>query len=325
MVKVSVLIPVYGVEDYIEEFLKSLVRQDLKECEFIIVNDASKDNCHEIIQSYLDFEPRIIYVNKLANEGEMKARQDAFDIARGEYIINIDSDDCISDEFLSSMYQHAVNENLDMCLSNVKTFDDSLKKAKVYGMWFVEDLVFDVETLPETLGLPYATWCRLVKKELLINYRYRYQLGETDLTKLQYIAGVRSGVAKNAIHFYRQRRDSLSSFSNSRNKYSQPYSLEKIDQIYKEDLAVLGDKSVSQVFLCFRYLHMLKLIFISYLNQGNIVDYVRTERYLSRKYNISLFSSFTTLIKFGKRDRLFAILAALGLSPLVLVLYRFKK
>ena len=146
--KVSVLIPVYGVEAYLDKFLDSLCQQDLRESEFIIVNDGSPDRSDEIIGKYLSKDERFIYINKPKNEGLYKARQDAFDIATGEYVINLDSDDFICPNFLSSMYNLAKKELLDIVVSNVALIDEQgndlpNSKSKIKN----DDLVFNCSNI----------------------------------------------------------------------------------------------------------------------------------------------------------------------------------
>jgi len=322
--KVSVLVPVYGVEKYLPKFLDSLVNQTIKDCEFILVNDCSPDGCDEIIRRYIKNDSRFVYIDKLKNQGEMQARQDAFELAKGEYIINIDSDDYISEDFLKSMYDHAKLNDLDICMSNVMLYDDKSGSITPHGKQFDKDYVFDSYTIAKTLGLPYATWCRLVKRELLEAYSYSYLQGETNLTRLQYLPNVRSGLAKSAIHYYRQRGDSLSSLANSKNKYTNVYSDKKVSQVFESDSLIFGDTQISKVFSIFRYVHTLKLVLLSYINNGDVSKYYRTERALAKKYDVNLFSNFRCIMNFGKRDRIFALISLLGLSPIILLMYRLR-
>ncbi len=107
--KISVIIPVYNVEPYIERCLKSLVYQTLKELEIIIVNDGSPDNSEAIILSYQRRYPNKIMYLKKENGGLSDARNYALSYATGEYIAFLDSDDYVEQDMYEQMYQATNN------------------------------------------------------------------------------------------------------------------------------------------------------------------------------------------------------------------------
>ena len=117
MIKVSVIVPVYNVESYLEKCLDSLVNQTLKDIEIIVVNDGSPDNSQEIIDNYAKKYKQIkAYVKE--NGGLSDARNYGIKKATGEYIIFIDSDDYVKENMLEIMYQKALNDNLDIVVCN---------------------------------------------------------------------------------------------------------------------------------------------------------------------------------------------------------------
>lgn len=118
-IKVSVIIPVYNVENYIEECVESVINQTLKEIEIIIVNDGTKDNSIKKIEKYLS-NPRVILINK-ENGGVSSARNTGLKIARGEYISFIDSDDFIEPTMLEKLYNEG--EGMDIVFSNFARID----------------------------------------------------------------------------------------------------------------------------------------------------------------------------------------------------------
>ena len=114
MIKVSVIIPVYNVESYLSECLDSIINQTLKELEIICVDDCSKDNSYNILDSYSKIDNRIILIKHEKNKGLGAARNSGIKIARGEYISFIDSDDYISLNFLENLYSTAIKFNSDI-------------------------------------------------------------------------------------------------------------------------------------------------------------------------------------------------------------------
>lgn len=94
---VSVIIPVYNTESFLDSCLWSVVQQTYKELEIIIVNDGSTDRSEDIINKYRKLDTRIIYIYQ-KNKGLPSARRTGVDIASGKYIQHLDSDDCLLKE-----------------------------------------------------------------------------------------------------------------------------------------------------------------------------------------------------------------------------------
>ena len=94
--KLSVIIPVYNVEEYIGECLESILNQPFKDFEIICINDGSTDNSLEVLKKYKDKDERIIIIDK-KNEGSGIARNTGINIARGDYLFFIDGDDGIEE------------------------------------------------------------------------------------------------------------------------------------------------------------------------------------------------------------------------------------
>lgn len=122
--KVSIVIPIYNVEPYLEECLASAIGQTLKEIEVICVNDGSTDNSMDIVRKYAKNDSRICIVEK-ENGGLSSARNAGMDAAKGEYILFLDSDDWILPETLEEIYEIAVKNDLDNVYFNAAVFYDS--------------------------------------------------------------------------------------------------------------------------------------------------------------------------------------------------------
>ena len=107
MIKVSVIVPVWNVEKYLEKCLDSLVNQTLKEIEIIVVNDESPDNSQKIIDKYVKKYPKKIKALSQKNGGQGSARNHGLKYATGEYIGYVDSDDYIEKNMYELMYNKA--------------------------------------------------------------------------------------------------------------------------------------------------------------------------------------------------------------------------
>ena len=111
MPKISVIVPVYKVEKYIEKCVCSLMEQTLDDVEYIFVDDCSPDNSIKILETTLGRYPH--------NKGLTSARNSGLAVARGEYIAHCDSDDWVESTMYEELYNKAVKENADIVYSNI--------------------------------------------------------------------------------------------------------------------------------------------------------------------------------------------------------------
>ena len=127
-IKVSVIVPVYNVEKYLRECLESLVNQTLKEIEIICINDGSEDSSLEILNEYASKDSRFVIINQ-ENCGQSVARNKGLDVAKGEYIGFVDSDDWVDLNFFENLYSEAVKNNSDIAAASIrKVIYDKLDK-----------------------------------------------------------------------------------------------------------------------------------------------------------------------------------------------------
>lgn len=116
MIKLSIIIPVYNVQDYIRECIESVLNQTIKEIEIIVVDDGSLDNSMKIVNQFSDNRIKII---RQENKGLSSARNAGISIAKGEYIAFIDSDDfIIHNKSYEEMYNIAIKEKSDIVAGN---------------------------------------------------------------------------------------------------------------------------------------------------------------------------------------------------------------
>lgn len=123
-VKISVIIPVYNVEKYLNRTLQSIVNQSFDSYEVILINDGSTDKSLSIINDFLDQFDYFYLVNQ-ENSGQSHARNAGLKKANGEYIYFFDSDDLLSSDALEKMYRNITNQNLDILLFSGDSFSDN--------------------------------------------------------------------------------------------------------------------------------------------------------------------------------------------------------
>ena len=128
MIKVSVIVPVFNTEKYLEKCLNSLINQTLQDIEIICVNDGSTDKSADIIKKFTNKDSRFKLINQ-ENKKQGAARNAGMKIAKGEYIGFVDSDDWVDLEYYEKLYNAAKKYNADMALAtNIRTGHGKDKK-----------------------------------------------------------------------------------------------------------------------------------------------------------------------------------------------------
>lgn len=112
--KISIIVPVYNVEKYLDRCISSLINQSLRDIEIILVDDGSPDRCPQMCDNYAKIDPRLKVIHK-KNEGLGKARNSGIKIAEGEYVTFVDSDDFLDLNAYEHIYNIAKEKKLDTC------------------------------------------------------------------------------------------------------------------------------------------------------------------------------------------------------------------
>lgn len=137
--KVSIIVPIYNVEQYLDRCLDSLVNQTFQDIEIIGVNDGSTDNSFDVLNTYAKKDKRIKVINKI-NEGLSKSRNRGIEASNGDYIMFVDSDDWIDKNMIYRMYKEA-NEDVDLVIctytrvfenKSIQRIINDMPKHKVY-------------------------------------------------------------------------------------------------------------------------------------------------------------------------------------------------
>ena len=229
-IKVSVIVPIYNVENYIKKCLESLVNQTLNELQIILVNDGSKDKSGNIAKEYADkFPEKIIYLEK-KNGGLSDARNFGIPYAKGEYIAFLDSDDYIDLNAYEIMYNKAIEEDSDLVECNfIWEYDNKIKK----------DVRIEYSNKKEMLAfIRVVAWNKLIKRKLIIDKNIlfpkglRYEDVEFTYKLLPFVNKV--SFANDFFVHYMQRKDSIANVQNE--KTSQIFDiLNNVLNFYKEN------------------------------------------------------------------------------------------
>ena len=134
MIKLSAIIPVYNVENYLIDCLDSVCKQTLTDIEIICINDGSTDTSLEILKEYSSKDSRIKIITK-ENGGQATARNLGIEEAQGEYIAFVDSDDFIEPTMFEKLYTKAKDNNLDIAMCKIATYDNQTEEIK-NNVWY---------------------------------------------------------------------------------------------------------------------------------------------------------------------------------------------
>lgn len=211
MPKVSIIIPVYKVEKYLDQCVNSVRQQTLADIEIILVDDGSPDNCPQMIDAYAKQDSRIVAIHQ-KNTGLGGARNTGLKAASGEYVAFVDSDDWVSVDFCESMYNRAKQTNADLTLiGETLYFED---KAEYGPGWRDFRNKTNVEVLNQQNFLNYFTpaWGRLYKLEYLKANRLKFveKCYYEDNSWGCYFILLKASVAfAGNLYFYRQHSQSI--------------------------------------------------------------------------------------------------------------------
>lgn len=179
---VSVIVPVFNTEDYLNKCITSIINQTYKNIELILINDGSSDHSLEICESFAKDDYRIKIINQ-KNYGVSNARNNGLNNALGDYITFVDSDDYIEPSMISTLKETLENNDADIVDCGINVTLRNGKNFQIHNN--VEYEHFDnISLLQKFLlnELNFAVWGKLIKKELIKNVRFEnVQLGEDGI------------------------------------------------------------------------------------------------------------------------------------------------
>lgn len=218
MVKVSIIVPVYNVEKYLEKCLDSLVKQTLEDIEIIVVNDGTKDNSQQIIDRFYKRYPKKIKSFIKDNGGLSSARNYGIKRASGEYIAFVDSDDYVDIQMYEYMYRKAEEGEFDIvCCDFNEIRDDKFISCNCK----IEKDILSKEEVKEAMVDFYpSAWNKLYNKNLLKEVQIEFKEGiwfedvEFIYRLLPYISSI--GVVHKCLYQYLIRKGSITSTNDMR-------------------------------------------------------------------------------------------------------------
>ena len=230
MEKISVIVPVYKVEKYLQRCIESIINQTYKNLEIILIDDGSPDNCGIICDEYAKKDNRIKVIHK-ENGGLSDARNAGLDIATGEYIAFVDSDDYIALNMFETLHSLMIKDNSDMALCEILCVDEcgnSIESMNAKSP--IKDGLYNQKEFFEKVS-SYNGWhliiaCnKLYKKEIFQEIRFPKGRYCEDNYVIHYIIEKTNKVSclDTPLYFYVQRNNSIMHF--------EKYSIKNFDDV----------------------------------------------------------------------------------------------
>lgn len=175
--KVTIIVATYNNEEYIDRCLISLLKQTLKEIEIIVVNDGSTDNTESILNEYCEFDSRIKVINQ-ENSKQGTARNKGLDIAQGEFITFVDSDDWIDEDYCEKLYNAAIKNNVNIAAATITR--DYKNKVKNHLKFEKEEIFKGANEIVKALKMHLETHSKLYRFENIKDIRFPQEVFYED-------------------------------------------------------------------------------------------------------------------------------------------------
>lgn len=310
MTKLSIIVPVYNVEEYIRPCIESIFKQGLDDADFelIIVNDGTQDRSMEVIADIISQHHNITIINQ-ENQGLSVARNNGIAVAKGEYILMPDSDDLLIENHLKPLLEKALETNVDLVLADFfEMNNEEIKSFKFSSLIFTD---FEVkEKSGEEMFFEYlrpnmyTVWRTLWKKDFLLLHQLNFVPGIYGQDKVfvhnAYLKATKCLVILWPFYIYRRHKESISISMTER--YAKDYCivvtkiwelsfLYELSQKQKEKMQDYAFQAFSTM-VC-RLVHEMK----NYNEMTNIIDYFNIiAPHVSFQHNLKQ-KTITTFVK----------------------------
>ncbi|MBR2526676.1 glycosyltransferase family 2 protein [bacterium] len=177
MTKLSIVLPVYNVEKYLKETLNCLVNQTFSDIEIICINDCSKDNSRSILTDFASKDKRVKIIDNEQNSGAAVSRNKGLDIATGEYVLFLDSDDIFERNLAESVIKAADENNSDIVIYNYDTTTGNKKINFKKNKKLIDKKFFSYKDIPDRIFniIPPNAFSKLYRRKFLQENNLRFQ------------------------------------------------------------------------------------------------------------------------------------------------------
>ena len=307
---ITIILPIYKVEKYLAKSIESVINQSYKNLEIILVDDGSPDTCGKICDLYAEKDSRIKVVHK-ENGGLSSARNSGLDIATGEYICFIDSDDYVDSQYIERLYNEIKSGSFDLVACDfeyVYEKDNSNKKSGLVE----KDITIEgrEKIISHLLGNKYyllltVAWNKIYKRDLFESLRYTNGIIHEDEDIAYKILHKCNNVKiiKDSLYFYLQRESSIMGGSNVDKRSI-------IIDIYKKRHQFLVENKYSSKILnlsYYKYLMNYRAIAYQYYINNNYQKKILLEQQWSKEEKNNRLKPLNLIIKYNVKKIIYKL------------------
>ena len=223
--KVSIVIPIYNVEKFLADAIESVLNQTYKNLEVILVDDGSPDNCGKICDEYALKDERIKVIHKV-NGGLSAARNSGIEIATGDYIMFLDSDDLLTENACELFLNKIESENADYVIGNYINCDEdgTVWEKPIFNTEKYSEFKLDIKDYTDSFFIMNSSACnKMFRREFIEKLGLRFEVGlpaeDAIFTTYCFIKSTRVFYIPDIIYIYRQRNAGTSISMNCTQKY----------------------------------------------------------------------------------------------------------
>lgn len=310
---ISIIVPIYKVEAYLKKCVESILNQTYKNLEIILVDDGSPDGCGKICDEYAQKDNRIKVIHK-ENGGLSSARNAGLEIATGEYISFIDSDDYVAENFIEKLYNLAVENNADISECNFLKFENDVvlkNENESVELYTSYDMLKRMYNTHATRTI--VVWNKLYKKKIYDNLRFPVgKINEDEFITYKAFYNSNNLIATTnlSLYYYRYSPQSIMGRKFNAKRLDLLDALEERKQFYKEK----NEKELFEMTVEVLQKYLKEFYFLSLENieepkeclrkikgimRRNLIDYVSLKKVkLFSKIKMFLFSLLPSLYIF---------------------------
>ena len=321
MSKVSIVVPVYNVEEYLGKCVNSLIAQTYKNIEIILVDDGSPDNCPHICDELEKTDSRVKVIHK-ENGGLSSARNAGIRIATGDYIAFVDSDDYVKEKYIELLVNACVENNCSISACGYYEYysADNYKTicGETAGVISSTDAIKDIFTMKNEICV--VAWNKLYAKKLFTENHIRYPEGKIheDVFTTYKLCALTEKLAyvNEPLYYYVQRQTSIMGQSFSPKRLQLIEAVESISPFVKENSPKFDDAYDYYVFL--NYLTLLNTMADCKYKDCSLFKELRTKIY-------DMLPKLKNNKYFGKKNVLTCLFLKFGMKSFYFIRKIYKK
>lgn len=267
---ISVIIPAYNVENYIEECILSLINQSYRNIDIIIIDDGSTDNTREVIRKYERTCSNITCYEQ-RNQGVSVARNFGLQKANGEFVIFIDPDDYLEDNMLLKMYKKMTENSVDIVICGHNVFYEDFSGNYIKNIYNIDkNKIYsntDILNMMLELKVKGYVWDKLFRKDMLLENNFKFEEGRYVQDWFPVIKQVffskKIAFVNEALYYYRQRNSSTIYKKNKKLIDDYAHTVKEIDKFLNESIIEVNLKS-KKVFYAETYYTIMRHYYLYY-------------------------------------------------------------